>query len=334
MKANRQQLLNQLNQLKPGLAAKELIEQSTCFVFAGGRAYTYNDEIAVSIPTEIKDIEGAVPAKELVSLLQKSDNDDVDLEMTDAGLVIKSGRYKSTLSVQSEIRLPINEIQTPDKWQALPGKFIEAVKFCLFSVGKDMTKPLLTCIHCFDTYAESCDRFRLTSYYYEGLMTDSILIPGNAAQELCSFAPTHYAILNGWLHFKCKDALFSCRTYANAEYPDLSPFLQMPEKCASLSFPTDMQSVLDRAGVFSETQIKNDNVVSVRVSENKMLVTASGDKGRYEEPIRIRYAGEPIQFEISPTILSEMLKLGNGVSVTDDKIKFECEDFVHVISLT
>ena len=340
MKTNRPRLLDQLNQLKPGLAAKELIEQSTCFVFTGGRAYTYNAEIAVSIPTEIENIEGAVPAKELISLLQKSDNDDVDLEMTDAGLVIKSGRYKSTLTVQSEIRLPINEIQTPDKWQKLPEDFIEAVNVCLFSVSKDtLIKPQMNCIHCSVSYAESGSGHRLTRCCYASeKMERDILIPENAATALCSFAPSHYATSNGWLHFRCASTLFSCRTYAEDSYPNLSQHFEETEsETTTFSFPEDMQSILDRANVFADIDkgTYSKNSVTVALSEKEMLVTTKGNSGFYEEAIPIQFSGEPMSFKISLFYLLEFLKRRSPISVMVDtkKMRLTSGGLTHIIAL-
>ena len=50
MKINKQQFIEALELVKPGLAAKEIIEQSTSFVFRAGQVITYNDEVAVHAP--------------------------------------------------------------------------------------------------------------------------------------------------------------------------------------------------------------------------------------------------------------------------------------------
>ena len=54
MKIDREEFLKQLESVLPGYSTKEVIEQSSCFVFKKGRVYTYNDEIACSQTTSLK----------------------------------------------------------------------------------------------------------------------------------------------------------------------------------------------------------------------------------------------------------------------------------------
>ena len=53
MKINRMNLLNVLESVHPGLSKRDMVEQSACFVFQGGRVITFNDEIACSLETEL-----------------------------------------------------------------------------------------------------------------------------------------------------------------------------------------------------------------------------------------------------------------------------------------
>ena len=61
MKINREELLNQLESVLPGLSTREIIEQSSCFVFMNKEVITYNDEISCSHKSRL-DIEGAIVA--------------------------------------------------------------------------------------------------------------------------------------------------------------------------------------------------------------------------------------------------------------------------------
>ena len=66
---NREDILEALEIVKPGLASKEHIEQSTCFAFKNGKVMTFNDEISVSHPVEGLDgLEGAI--KRLTSFIR------------------------------------------------------------------------------------------------------------------------------------------------------------------------------------------------------------------------------------------------------------------------
>ena len=80
MSTNRKDLLKVLQLVRPGLAAKEIIEQSTSFIFTKGQVIAYNDEISVSHPV-VKglDLDGAVQANELFALLNKLTDDTIEL---------------------------------------------------------------------------------------------------------------------------------------------------------------------------------------------------------------------------------------------------------------
>ena len=80
MKINREELLNQLESVQPGLSIREIIEQSSCFVFQDGKVITYNDEIFCSQKTPLK-IKGAVLAAPLIALLRKMVETEVDIEL-------------------------------------------------------------------------------------------------------------------------------------------------------------------------------------------------------------------------------------------------------------
>ena len=58
--------MHKLEAVSPGLATREAIEQSSCFVFKDGRVMTFNDEVACSIDCELG-FDGAVAAKPLRS---------------------------------------------------------------------------------------------------------------------------------------------------------------------------------------------------------------------------------------------------------------------------
>ena len=67
----KQELITALEKVKPGLASKDLIEQSTSFAFINGKVITYNDEISISHPVKDLKIEGAVQAESYINFYQK-----------------------------------------------------------------------------------------------------------------------------------------------------------------------------------------------------------------------------------------------------------------------
>jgi hypothetical protein len=65
---NREVLLQQLESVQAGLSSREIIEQSSCFVFKDGNVVTFNDEVSCSRPCELGSFTGAVQAAPLLSI--------------------------------------------------------------------------------------------------------------------------------------------------------------------------------------------------------------------------------------------------------------------------
>lgn len=335
MNTDRLTLLHALQLVQPGISPKEAVQQSNCFVFIEGRVSTYNDEIAISHPFNI-DIHGAVLANELLGLLNKTNQPKLDIINIDGGVSITAGKFKASIKIASEITLPVDEISEFGSFSDLPKDFIEALKFCLFSCSKDMTKPALTCIHAIDDRLESTDNFRITVKYFDeyAYFVNPILVPFEAAKALIKFNVIEYACNKGWLHFRTKEGtVFSCRTYENIKYPDVSRFMDMEGE--QLNLPNDLPDVINRAMVFSTTKFHTDERITVLIQKGKLVVKSWGDAGWFEEFCKIRYKGKDKKFEIHPEFFSDIAKLCPVMEIGHDRLRFEHVGgrFIHVISL-
>jgi hypothetical protein len=87
----RQELIDALETVKPGLAQKEIVEQSSSFAFIDGKVVTYNDEISISHPVEGLKVEGAVRAEELYQLLHRITRDEVEISQTKTNSTLRPG---------------------------------------------------------------------------------------------------------------------------------------------------------------------------------------------------------------------------------------------------
>ena len=333
MKVNRKKLLETLALVKPGLASKELIEQSDSFVFTKGNVHTYNDELSVAHPIDFH-VEGAVRAAELFALLNKTKEDELEIEASEGGLTVIGKKFKAQIQFQPDIVLPIffGDDESYD-WKDLPSDFSIGVASCLFSVGKDMSEPVLTCIHAFENKVESCDRYRLTRYIFSADKTviyDDLLIPATAARELSKYKPIQYAIAAGWIHFSSEaGTLFSCRTYGQLKFPDLTKNLEIAG--GTVKFPEDMNEMLARAAIFAGDSLSGTPTVSVSIGGGKIAVRGVQDSGSFEEWSRIRYDGQPISFHINPTFLFSILNSKCDAVAAETRLKFQNANFTHVV---
>lgn len=322
--ARRKELIDVLEALSSGIADKELIEQTNSYVFLNNQAYTFNDEIAVSIPFDCG-FNGAVPSREFLSFLRKAKTDTVKITATDSELQIKSGRATAGIRLEAEIKLPIDTIKIPEKWKKLPANFCDGITACLPAISKDSNKPLLMCLYIKDNFIWATDNYRITQFTLDGSVGNaSLLMLGSSAKELISANPNSFNISQGWLHFKNKKGLvFSCR-YFDDDFPDLSKLIN--KKGKGVVFPTKISEMLERA-----SSIAGKTRVQITITGEKVKVESKGELGWFSETAKAVSEIEGISFEIEHDFLMSILKKDADVKLTDNTIDFYTDNYVHVV---
>lgn len=331
MKVERKALLSALKAVRPAISKNEQVEQSGSFIFLDKQVFTYNNEIAVSHPVDI-DLVGAVPAQKFYELVNRVKTEQIGLDIKDGTLLLEGSKAKAGLRIETEILLPLEQVGMPkdDDWRKLPINFCDAISACMFSASKNEQQAILTNLHVFDGYIESCDNRRITRYDMgEGsdeFFPVPFLIPTFAAKELLNHCPTEYAVTAGWLHFvNINDAIFSCRHYED-EYPDYSSFLEC--KGVAITFPAGLSEVLDRAAIFSDGER-----VSLILDNNELVVAAESEAGWFEEPIAIEYKGKAVEFDIQPDFMKSIIKFKGKAVISEKALRFDADDFIHVAQI-
>ena len=135
MKVNREELLKQLESVLPGLSTREIIEQSSCFIFKNKTVSTFNDEIACLQKSLLK-IEGAVQAMPLISILRKLQEEELEIDTNDKNtqLLIKGKRRRVGVRMEQDIVLPVEAVDKPKKWKELPANFADAIALSLIHI--------------------------------------------------------------------------------------------------------------------------------------------------------------------------------------------------------
>jgi len=330
-----------LNKVKPGLSNKEMIEQSTSFVFQRGHVYTYNDEIAISHPLKIR-VLGAVRARELLDFVNRIKDEKIEIIMNEdkTELLLLKKFSTATFTLNQELILPINDIEIPDTWIDVPEAFCEAIKFCIFSVSTNPSEPVLQCLHVHGQYVESTDTMRITQYNMgtkaKKCFPKSILIPANAAKHLPGINPIKYNTTQGWVHFQNEKKLtYSCRI-VDEEYVNITPHLKIDEdQSVSIDFPKKIIGSIENASVFTQGNLDIENVVNIRLCKNQLTITGQGISGKYVEKIKIKWDEEEISFDNHPKNLLDILKIVQStiISKKEDhsKLKFIGENFEHIV---
>lgn len=340
MKIKSSILKDALSLVKPGLASKEIIDQTTSFAFVNNTVVTYNDEICIIHPLELEGVTGAIKAEEMFNFIKKVTSEEIDVTVDDSEIVMKSGRAKVGFALAEKIVLPLEEeLQEKGDWKLLPEEFIEATKFSASCAAEDMSTPKLTCVH-FEKSGkiEAADNFRIVRWTLsKKLPFKTTLIPASSMKEVIKINPNKVSEGNGWIHFKNnKEVIISCRTF-DESYVDIETILyQKMGKTFEFTFPEETSQILDRASVFTRVQAKqtNEEIIDVTVKNKVLTIECKTDTAWFKENIGVKkYKGDDFMFRITPYLLQDILKGGNKCQIAKNMLRFETENWIYLSSL-
>lgn len=339
---NVKDLVGVLNRVAPGLGVKENDIQANCFLFSKGRVYTYNDEVSVSckLPKGMKEIKCVVQAKEFLQLLSKMKEEEINIEATKNELCLSSRRTKANFLIEEEIKMPVADIEIPKDFSELPSDFLYALKCCLPIVGKDMSKPLSTCIHLADNLAIVCDVDKAGRYVFDGdFFKKHIYLPGASAKVVSRFDVVDFAVGGGWIHFGCKDnTIVSARTYYDGqEMADFSHLLG--QKGTVIELPKDLAGALERSGIFAEARTGTEGTlediyVELTIGDDWCVLNCDSSIGSYQEKVRVQYDGPRLVFSTSPELLLTALESNRKCEVCENFVKIYDDSFCHLVAVS
>lgn len=335
MKIKKSELITALEVVKPGLSNKDILEQSTSFAFVDNHVCTYNDEIAVRFPLKL-DITGAVRADELYKFINKVSADEIEITQTENEIQLKAGRDKVWMKMDAEIRLPLDELgEYEGKWVKIPDTLMPALKTAYPCASKDMSKPELTCVYINEKYVIATDSYRIMRVNIGNagrkVFKNALLIPATAVKSLVRYQVAEFCESQGWAHFRAGNGLvFSCRTVAE-NFPNIEPFLEV--EGVELKLPSSTKEALERGGIFSKGDSEIEKEVNIEVSKKKIVFRAEGDFGRYEGEMNCAYSGEDFRFTVPPSFLYDILGDLQHCIVGGNSLKFQGENFEHVVCL-
>lgn len=321
MRVNREAALRSLSMVSAGISDQGIVEQSDCFIFRGGRVSTYNEEIACEGNSPFgEDVEGAVKAASLLSILVKLPDDEIDVSTSDSELLIKAKRRKSGVYREADILIAPDLIQLPTKWKKLDDRFLDALNAVKDCAGSDTDKFYTTCVHITPEWVEACDNYQMARHKISVPITRKMLVRQKSINPMTSLGLNKIGETKTWLHFKNDETgfIYSLRRYLE-DYLDLSPYFESAGD--EIRFPTSLDEVAARAEVFTE---KSDaNYVKVHLRTDRVLIEGSGANGWYREEKRAIYQGPSVVFLILPKVLARLgsrsgsFSIGNGRLVAD-----------------
>jgi hypothetical protein len=321
----RNDLKEALEIVKPGLANKELIEQSTSFAFIDGTVVTYNDKISISHPVKGINLTGAIKAEELYQLLIKLKAEEMTLTVEENEITIKAGHSSAGLRMTAEIKLPVEEVETIGKMYPLPEDFLEAVRLAAQVCSRDMSMPVLTCIEVKEDKLNSSDNVRISQVKMcKKMPVESFLLPVDVVSLVLKMKATKIALTESWVHFgNDVGTVLSARIFAEV-FPNIAPLLKIKES-VEIKLPEDLAEMLDRAAVFSKRDHSLDERVTIQIETKKIRIKGESDTGWYNEIAKLAYEGETITFDMTPALFKDILGKINVCKYSAEQglLKFE-----------
>lgn len=333
-KIKRQLFIDALTKVKPGLANKEIVEQSTHFIFDDDKLWTYNDRITIMQKFK-SGLVGAVKAEHFYKLLSKFPDDEITISTEPGKINIEGNNRKTSIKIDPDVKItPLSVPATnSQKWETLPENFDDAIAFSAFSASRNMIRPELCCLYIAQGFAIGCDTFRGTKYKLTSKINQEFLLPATAAVDLAKYNPVKVLVDGGWLHFiNNENTVFSCRTVSDVEYPEqIWDFFEVDGE--EIILPEDFLQAIDRAQIMITADFDLDQVVTLIMADNQITCKSEGDYGNFEEWAKINYPGEELKINVHPVLLKEILKHLQTM-IVGDRLLFKGESFEHGICLS
>ena len=336
MRVAREKLLAQLESVNPGLSAREIIEQSSCFILKDGEVLTFNDEVACRQECMLDTINGAVKADPFLNLLRKMDEEYVDIVQNEGELKIKAVGGKKTrrqagISMEDKVVLPIGSVDKPKDWKELPDDFTEAVTVIAQCASKDESKFIITCVHLHPEWIEACDDYQIARFPMEIGLGKPVLVRRESLKHVTTLDMQEFSESKSWLHFRNKQGLIlSIRRYSD-DYPDLGAYLDT-DKGEKTELPKGLKEATEKAEIFSAEK-GEENQVEISLRAGRLKIRGQGISGWYSEVKDVNYEGDPITFLITPNLLRELVENYKECEITSNRLKVDGGKFTYVTCL-
>jgi hypothetical protein len=315
MQIEKSALLSAIKKVMPGIVkGKNTLAGADTIIFGDGALHTFNGTICASVKIDTEGISGAIIGEKFFKLVQSFKSNDITLETSEKGLVIKCGRNKSTLSWITEIATPeyVTELHNINPSIELPADFQEALQLCEIS---DNAKESYAGTIFDDNHVYSTDAMRSNIYTFETPLLDddgeiaNFWISLQNTSQLLKLDEkfTHYTKCHTnsdgevekdvWVHFKTTEGtIFSCTLLAIEPSKQVVPFLQnfasleKKEDSVAGTLPIGFPDAIKRVGIMSAKSSGKDGnaslyFVKLSFTEKHLMISSQSKDSTSEEAL-------------------------------------------------
>lgn len=325
MDINREELIEAMSKIKPGIASKEFLEQSTHFILNKNEIISYNDEISIVYPIDLG-VQCTVDASLFYKLMNKLDGETVFLGLDGTTLRVECEGVKAKLPtvISSEMFEYVGKLtkeQDELKWQKLPSDFITGIGLCIFSASEDKTLGTLTCVWIEEGDIITFDKYRASWYQMESSVENKFYIEADYLAALLEFEePDEYCLSDGWAHFAMSNGVvFSARRTMPDEMLPVRTKFEVGDDVPIVSVPFSLVSAIETVSLTVEQEEKMNQFVSIDFGEDLIYCKGTSERGVIEKEIRLdeHLEIEPFSFSAPPIALIQVLSKATQIQVLE-----------------
>ena len=331
MKIDRREFLSALEACAPGLASKENIEQSQCFVMQDNKIMAFNDVILTVHDTPLA-VRGAVPAKPLLELLRKLTEDELEITATDSELRVKGEGRRSAIKLNPDIYLPTGVVDPVDHWTDLPPAFADSLPMvadCALATGDPLA---LTCVQILPNAIQACDQLQAARYEVETGVSAPVLLTAQACKSVNGLGVAAMCETESWIHWKTYTGLQVALRKIQMDYPEGIEAIFQATAEREINIPASVTDILTRAAPFLE-ETSDGKTGKIEFKPGRLLLTAKNGSGWYQEFKEIDYDGPALELSINPKYVANLLKHGLPAILCSDSLRIEGDGFVYCVSI-
>lgn len=328
----RTELIAVLNNLKCGLTANEILEQSNAFIFQDGKICSFNGEIFAVADYDIgikKDF--AIVGSDLLKLLEKFPDNQIRIDLKGKELFIQGKNKRAGITIFEKVLLPFDEVPKPTKFKKLSENFFHDLLQCARICGRDHTNPKTTHVHLSSNLIEATDRYRIFRIEIKTGFTKDLMIPADAILSIGNKNIIKVSQKESWLHMISSEKVRYSIRCADIEYLEndvINDAIKMDRQNIG-KFPRGIIQALERAQVMQGDDYLN--LVHITLKNGLVKIRTEKKNGWYEEKKPVKYSGQPISFMVNLDFLKEILTKTLKVKFGETKIKIEKDNFHFVI---
>lgn len=342
MELNREDLLDVLNLVRPGLSQKEVIEQSNHFIFNKDEVLAYNDELLISYPFDIE-LQCTVDASLFLKLISRMTTENISLQVKKGLLECWNNKTSAHIPIVEESEIfdyikNVTDNLDGAEWHDLSDDFVEGLRLCAFSAETDRQLGTLTCVRVEGADVMSGSKSRISWYTMNEEVPEDFYIEASLIGELSRYeGMSKYSLSKSWAHFKSdSDVTFSARRVIPLELlPFREPFAGF-NVGVRIRIPNDLRESIETVNLVNEGEQAVDKLVTLIIDSTKVTCKAETKKGaileevEFEKPPKIE---KSFSVSMRPDFLVDVLDKTTFMYVGEHHVLFKRQAFQHIAGL-